>query len=169
MTDWVRREFTGVAELRGPLLVLRGVRGVGWDEFATIRLGSGPPRHGLVLEADRDLAVVQVLEGTGGMEPSAVRASFAGSPLRIPVGEGWLGRVCNGRGEPADGGPPVTGPESAPVAGFPLNPLRREPPAEAVLTGISVIDALTTLARGQKLPIFSVAGLPHLDLAAQIA
>jgi len=169
MTDWVRPEFTSVAELRGPLLVLRGVRGVGWDEFATIRLGSGPPRHGLVLEADRDLAVVQVLEGTGGMEPSAVRASFAGSPLRIPVGEGWLGRVCNGRGEPADGGPPVTGPESAPVAGFPLNPLHREPPAEVVLTGISVIDALTTLARGQKLPVFSVAGLPHLDLAAQIA
>ena len=169
MTDWVRPEFTSVAELRGPLLVLRGVRGVGWDEFATIRLGSGPPRHGLVLEADRDLAVVQVLEGTGGMEPSAVRASFAGSPLRIPVGEEWLGRVCNGRGEPADGGPPVTGRESAPVAGFPLNPLQREPPAEAVLTGISVIDALTTLARGQKLPVFSVAGLPHLDLAAQIA
>jgi V/A-type H+/Na+-transporting ATPase subunit B len=169
MTDWARPEYTSVAELRGPLLMMRGVSGVGWDEFATIRLPAGPPRHGLVLEADRDLAVVQVLEGTGGMEPSSVRASFAGSPLRIPVGERWLGRVCNGRGEPADGGPPVTGPESAPVVGFPLNPLQRDPPAEAVVTGISVIDALTTLARGQKLPVFSVAGLPHLDLAAQIA
>jgi V/A-type H+/Na+-transporting ATPase subunit B len=169
MTDWARPEYTSVAELRGPLLVMRGVSGVGWDEFATIRLPTGPPRHGLVLEADRDLAVVQVLEGTAGMEPSSVRASFAGSPLRIPMGEGWLGRVCNGRGEPADGGPPVTGQASAPVAGFPLNPLHRDPPAEAVLTGISVIDALTTLARGQKLPIFSVAGLPHLELAAQIA
>lgn len=169
MSDWARREFTSVAELRGPLLVVQGVSGVGWDEFATIRLGSGPPRHGLVLEADRDLAIVEVLEGTSGMEPSSVRTSFAGSPLRIPVGEGWLGRVCNGRGEPADGGPPVTGQVSAPVAGFPLNPVHREPPAEAVLTGVSVIDALTTLARGQKLPVFSVAGLPHLDLAAQIA
>jgi V/A-type H+-transporting ATPase subunit B len=169
MTDWARPEYTGVAELRGPLLVMRGVNGVGWDEFATIRLPGGPPRHGLVLEADRDLVVVQVLEGTTGMEPSTVRASFAGSPLQIPVGEGWLGRVCNGRGEPADGGPPVTGQASAPVAGYPLNPLQREPPEEAVLTGISVIDALTTLARGQKLPVFSVAGLPHLDLAAQIA
>ena len=169
MTDWARPEYTSVAELRGPLLVVRGVHGVGWDEFVTIRLGSGPPRHGLVLEADRDLAVVQVLEGTGGMEPSTVRASFVGSPLRIPVGEGWLGRVCNGRGEPADGGPPVTGAVTAAVAGFPLNPVEREPPAQAVLTGVSVIDALTTLARGQKLPVFSVAGLPHLELAAQIA
>jgi V/A-type H+/Na+-transporting ATPase subunit B len=169
MTDWARPEYTSVAELRGPLLVMRGVTGVGWDEFATIRLPGGPPRHGLVLEADRDLVVVQVLEGTTGMEPSGIRASFTGSPLRIPVGEGWLGRICNGRGEPADGGPPVTARASAPVAGLPLNPLYRDPPAEAVLTGISVIDALTTLARGQKLPVFSVAGLPHLELAAQIA
>ena len=169
MTSWARPEYTSVVELRGPLLVMRGVQGVGWDEFVTIRLGSGPPRHGLVLEADRDLAVVQVLEGTEGMEPSAVRASFVGSPLQIPVGESWLGRVCNGRGEPADGGPPVTGAVTAPVAGFPLNPVEREPPAQAVLTGVSVIDALDTLARGQKLPVFSVAGLPHLELAAQIA
>ncbi len=77
--------------------------------------------------------------------------------------------MCNGRGEPADGGPPVTAAETAPVSGFPMNPVVREPPTEAVLTGVSVIDALTTLVRGQKLPVFSVAGLPHLDLAAQIA
>jgi len=169
LASWPQREYTNVAELRGPLLAVRGVSGVGWDEFATIQAGNGPPRHGLVLEADRDLAVVQVLEGTAGMTPSAVRASFAGSPLAIPVGEGWLGRVCNGRGEPADGGPPVTGVITAPVAGFPLNPVHREPPADPVLTGVSVIDALTTLVRGQKLPVFSVAGLPHLELAAQIA
>lgn len=169
MTAWARPEYTSAAEIRGPLLVVRGVSGVGWDEFATIRVGSGPPRHGLVLEADRDLAVVQVLEGTEGMRLSAVRTSFTGSPLRIPVGDGWLGRVCNGRGEPVDGGPPVTATVTAPVAGFPLNPVHREPPAEPVLTGVSVIDALTTLVRGQKLPVFSVAGLPHLDLAAQVA
>jgi V/A-type H+/Na+-transporting ATPase subunit B len=169
MTGWAQREYTGVTELRGPLLVVRGVAGVGWDEFATIRIGAGVPRHGLVLEADGDLAVVQVLEGTQGMTTSSTRVAFSGSPLRIPVTADWLGRVCNGRGEPADGGPPVTADSTAAVAGFPINPVMREPPADPVLTGISVIDALTTLVRGQKLPIFSVAGLPHLDLAAQLA
>ncbi|HUY45436.1 MAG TPA: V-type ATP synthase subunit B [Streptosporangiaceae bacterium] len=169
MTAWAQREYTDVAELRGPLLVVRGVAGVGWDEFATIRNRTGEPRHGLVLEADRDLAVVQVLEGTQGMTTAATRIAFSGSPLRIPVSADWLGREFNGRGEPMDGGPPVTGEATAPVTGFPMNPVIREPPAEPVLTGISAIDALTTLVRGQKLPVFSVAGLPHLELAAQLA
>jgi V/A-type H+-transporting ATPase subunit B len=163
----------GVSELRGPLLVVRGVSGVGWDEFVLIRTASGDGpgqlRHGLVLEVDGDLAVVQVLEGTGGLAADTTRLTFTGAPLRVPVGPGWLGRVCNGRGEPVDGGPPIMGRSTAPVAGTPLNPTRREPPTDAVLTGISAIDALTTLVRGQKLPIFSVAGLPHLELAAQIA
>jgi V/A-type H+-transporting ATPase subunit B len=162
-------EYVDVAELRGPLLVVRGVSGVGWDEFAEIRLPSGELRHGLVLEVDRDLAVVQVLEGTEGIAPGGTRVSFAGVPLRIPVGEDWLGRVCNGRGEPLDGGPPVFGADTAPVGGYPLNPTWRLPPAEPVLTGISAVDGLTTLVRGQKLPVFSAAGLPHLELAAQIA
>jgi V/A-type H+-transporting ATPase subunit B len=166
-------EYSSVNEVRGPLLVVQGVHGVGWDEFAVIspstENGGAPPRHGLVLEVDRDLAVVQVLEGTAGLVPSRTRVAFAGEPLRVPVGLGWLGRVCNGRGEPIDAGPPVAGASMAPVAGYPLNPVRREPPADPVLTGISAIDALTTLVRGQKLPIFSAAGLPHLDLAAQIA
>ena len=112
---------------------------------------------------------VQVLEGTQGMSTAATRIAFSGSPLRIPVSADWLGRVLNGRGEPVDGGPPVTGEATAPVTGFPMNPVIREPPAEPVLTGISAIDALTTLVRGQKLPVFSVAGLPHLELAAQLA
>ncbi len=166
-------EYSSVHEVRGPLLVLHDVRGVGWDEFAVITSGDDAvdsrPRHGLVLEVDRDLAVVQVLEGTADLVPGRTRVSFSGEPLRVPVGLGWLGRVCNGRGEPVDGGPPVHGPRTAPVAGAPLNPVRREPPADPVLTGISAIDALTTLVRGQKLPIFSAAGLPHLELAAQIA
>jgi V/A-type H+-transporting ATPase subunit B len=162
-------EYRGAAEVRGPLLVVRGVRGVGWDEFARVRLPSAEVRHGLVLEVDEDLAVVQVLEGTGGIAPDAVGTSFTGRPLEVPVGEAWLGRVCNGRGEPADGGPPVFGVASAPVNGFPVNPTHRLPPAEAVLTGVSAIDALTTLVRGQKLPVFSVPGLPHLELAAQVA
>ncbi len=169
MTTLTELEYTDIAELRGPLLVVRGTAGVGWDELAQVRLDSGETRHGLVLEVDRDLAIVQVLEGTDGMDPTGTGVAFAGTPLRIPVGPGWLGRVCNGRGEPVDGGPPVFGATTAPVSGAPLNPTLREPPAEPVLTGVSAIDALTTLVRGQKLPVFSVAGLPHLELATQIA
>ncbi|MET7380647.1 V-type ATP synthase subunit B [Streptomyces sp. NPDC005526] len=162
-------EYTAVRELRGPLVLVDGVAGVGWDEFALIRLADGELRHGLVLEVDRDLAVVQALEGTAGMDPRRTRVAFTGAPLRVPVGPGWLGRTCNGRGEPVDGGPPVFGPRTAEVAGAPINPVRREPPAEPVLTGIGAVDVLTTLVRGQKLPVFSSAGLPHLDLAVQIA
>jgi V/A-type H+/Na+-transporting ATPase subunit B len=162
-------QYTGIAQVRGPLLVVRGVGGVGWDEFARITLATGERRHGLVLDVDRDLAVVQVLEGTDGIDPGATTVCFDGSPLTVPVGPAWLGRVCNGRGEPLDGGPPVLAPQRAAVAGRPMNPTVRQPPAEPVLTGISAIDALTTLVRGQKLPVFSVAGLPHLELATQIA
>ncbi|MFI1169356.1 V-type ATP synthase subunit B [Streptomyces sp. NPDC020801] len=162
-------EYTAVRELRGPLMVIEGVTGVGWDEFAVIRMASGERRHGLVLEVDRDLAVVQALEGTAGMDPGCIRVAFTGSPMRIPVGPGWLGRTCNGRGEPVDGGPPVFGAGTAEVAGAPINPVRREPPSEPVLTGVGAIDVLTTLVRGQKLPVFSSAGLPHLELAVQIA
>ncbi|MEV0694798.1 V-type ATP synthase subunit B [Streptomyces sp. NPDC050388] len=169
MTLWGDVEYTAVRELRGPLAVLEGVEGVGYDEFARITLESGERRHGLVLEVDRDLAVVQVLEDTAGMDPRGTRVAFTGGPLRIPVGPAWLGRVCNGRGEPVDGGPPVFGRTSASVGGNPVNPVRREPPSEPVLTGVGVVDALTTLVRGQKLPVFSTAGLPHLELAAQIA
>ncbi|MEU6417486.1 V-type ATP synthase subunit B [Streptomyces spiralis] len=162
-------EYTRVRELRGPLMVVEGVSGVGWDEFATIVLDSGERRHGLVLEVDRDLAVVQVLQDTAGMDPGGTRVAFSGTPLRIPVGIGWLGRVCNGRGEPADGGPSVLGRVDAPVGGAPINPVRRQPPTEAVLTGVGAIDVLSTLVRGQKLPVFSSAGLPHLQLAVQVA
>ncbi|MBI3688244.1 MAG: V-type ATP synthase subunit B [Actinobacteria bacterium] len=162
-------EYGTIDEVRGPLVIVRGVSGVGWDEFARIRLGSGELRHGLVLEVDGDLAVVQILEDTHGLDPATATVTFDGAPLRIPVGPQWLGRVCNGRGVPIDGGPPIVGTTTAPVNGSPLNPTVRQPPADPVLTGISAIDALTTLVRGQKLPIFSVAGLPHLELATQIA
>ncbi|BFV55359.1 ATP synthase subunit B [Kitasatospora sp. CMC57] len=166
---WGEVEYTDVRELRGPLTVVGGVTGVGWDEFVRITLASGEQRYGLVLEVDRDLAVLQVLEGTAGIDPAAMRVAFAGGPLRVPVGPGWLGRVCNGRGVPIDGGPPVFGAAEAEVGGTPINPVRRVPPSEPVLTGVGAIDVLTTLVRGQKLPIFSAAGLPHLELAVQVA
>ncbi|MGZ4696747.1 MAG: V-type ATP synthase subunit B [Oryzihumus sp.] len=156
-------------QLRGPLLVLRGASGVGWDEYAQVLLPSGEVRHGLVLEVDHDLAVVEVLEGTDGLEPAGTRVSFDGAPLQVPVGAAWLGRTCNGRGEPIDGGPPVLCGQSAQVAGSPINPVWREAPVDPVITGITVVDTLTTLVRGQKLPVFSTAGLAHLDLATQVA
>jgi V/A-type H+-transporting ATPase subunit B len=164
---WI--DYTGVRQLRGPLAVVAGVDGVGWDEFVSLTVADGTVRHGLVLDADRDVAVIEVLEGTAGMDLSSTRIRFSGAPLRIPVGIGWLGRTCNGRGEPTDGGPPVTGQRQVPINGDPLNPVQREAPAEPVLTGVSVLDALTTLVRGQKLPVFSLPGLPHLRLACQIA
>ena len=150
-------------------MVVEGVAGVGWDEYVLVALDDGQMRHGLVLEIDRDVAIVQIFEGTDGMNREGVRVAFQGRPLRVPVGEMWLGRVCNGGGEPADGGPPLLGDVLSPVSGWPINPVHREPPREPVLTGVSAIDALTTLVRGQKLPIFSVAGLPHLELATQVA
>ncbi len=162
-------EHTRVDSVRGPLVVIGDVAGVGWDEIAEIRLASDEVRHGVVLDVHDDLAVVQVFEGTDGIGTEGLRVAFTGSPLRIPVGDGWLGRVCNGRGEPLDGGPPVLGVETREVAGDPINPWQRETPREPVLTGVSAIDGLATLVRGQKLPIFSVGGLPHLELAAQIA
>ena len=162
-------EYTAISSIRGPLLVVEGVEDVGWDEVAEVRLESGELRHGVVLDVNRDLAVVEVFEGTEAMRPTNVRVSFGGAPMRAPVGEGWLGRVCNGRGEPLDGGPPVLGEIWRPVAGLPINPAARERPSDSIVTGVSAIDGLTTLVRGQKLPIFSVGGLPHLELAAQVA
>ena len=162
-------EYRSVSSIKGPLLCVAGVRGVGWDEVVEVRLDSGELRHGVVLEVDEELAVVQVFEGTSGLAVDGLRVSFAGGPMRIPVGESWLGRVCNGRGQPLDGGPPVLGSDLREIGGWPINPAARATPSDPILTGVSVIDGLATIVRGQKLPLFSVGGLPHLELAAQIA
>jgi V/A-type H+/Na+-transporting ATPase subunit B len=162
-------EYSSVSSIRGPLLVVEDVENVGWDEVAEVRLDSGERRHGVVLDVTRDLAVVEVFEGTSALRLDDLRVAFSGRPMHVPVGEGWLGRVCNGRGEPLDGGPPVFGDRHEDVAGSPINPGARDTPRDPILTGVSAIDALATLVRGQKLPIFSVGGLPHLELAAQIA
>ena len=169
MTEGLRVEYVGASSARGPLLVVEGVEGVGWDEVGEVRLDSGEVRHGIVLDVHRDWAVIEVFEGTNGLRLDDVRVAFSGSPLRIPIGEGWLGRVCNGRGDPIDGGPPIFGRERREVSGRPINPVHRETPRDAILTGVCAIDGLATLVRGQKLPIFSVGGLPHLELAAQVA
>jgi V/A-type H+-transporting ATPase subunit B len=162
-------EYSAIRSLEGPLLVVKGTAGVGFDEYAEVRLSTGEVRHGVVLEVNRDLAVVQVLEGTSGLSLEGTRVAFVGEPLSMPLTEAWLGRRCNGRGEPIDGGPPIFGPERREVTGYPINPSRRATPSEPIITGVSVVDALATIVRGQKLPIFSVGGLPHLELAIQIA
>jgi len=162
-------EYTDVREVEGPLVVVRGVQDVGWDEAACVRLSSGEERAGVVLEVDSDVAVVQVYEGGSGIAPAEIGVSFLGSPPRVKVSEAWLGRVWSGSGEPLDGGPRVLSGEVREVAGNPLNPAARVTPADPVLTGVAAIDMMTTLVRGQKLPVFSRGGLPHLELAAQIA
>ena len=162
-------ESTSVERVDGPLLFVRGAEGVGWDEYVEITHPSGPSRRGVVVDVDRDLAIIEVYEGTDGLGVAGTSVAFSGSPLHIPVTDRWLGRVSNGRGEPLDGGPPVTASEHRPVNGATMNPARRDVPHDPVITGISAIDGLATLVRGQKLPIFSVGGLPHLELAIQIA
>jgi V/A-type H+-transporting ATPase subunit B len=151
-------EYSTVSSIHGPLLVVEGIEDVGWDEVAEIRLASGELRHGVVLDVQEGLAVVQVFEGTASLRTQGLRVAFAGTPLRVPVGEGWLGRVCNGRGEPLDGGPPVTGSELREVGGRPINPAARATPRDPILTGVSAVDGLATLVRGQKLPVFSLGG-----------
>lgn len=162
-------EFTSVSSVDGPLLIVDRPSDVGWDESVTITMPSGETRHGVVVDVEADRAVVEVFEGTGGVGTGDNRIVFAGEPLTISVSDRWLGRVCNGRGEPVDGGPPVLGGTLRAVNGAPINPAKRDVPLDPIMTGVSVIDALTTLVRGQKLPIFSVGGLPHLELATQIA
>ncbi len=162
-------EITSIDRIDGPLIFVTGVEDVGWDEHVLIRTADGVTRHGVVVEIDGDLAIIEVFEGTGGISTQHNTVSFTGSPLEIPVSEGWLGRTVNGRGDPIDGGPPIIGSLRRPVAGEAINPARRDVPKDPVLTGISAIDGLATLVRGQKLPVFSVGGLPHLELAIEVA
>lgn len=169
MTDRTLVAYDDIVSVSGPLIVVAGVEGVGYDELVMIHLDDGSTRHGVVLEVNRDLAVVEVFEGTRGIGREGVSTRFSGMPMEIPTGEAWLGRVCNGRGEPLDGGPPVFGDAAQPVAGLPMNPAQRETPRDPIITGVSILDGLATLVRGQKLPVFSQGGLPHLELASQIA
>ena len=158
-----------VERVDGPLLFVGDADGVGWDEAVEIRLADGEVRHGVVIDVDADLAVIEVYEGTAGIGTSGTVVACSGAPLQIPVTERWLGRVSNGRGVPIDGGPPVEGSQRRAISGTPINPAHRDVPRDAVLTGVSAIDGPATLVRGQKLPIFSIGGLPHLELAIQIA
>ncbi len=162
-------EYGTVSGVKGSLLVVERVRRVAYDEVVEVVGPDGNPRIGRVLEAGEGYAVVQVLTGTEGLDIKRTRVRFLGETLKIPVSTEMLGRIFNGRGEPLDKLPEPIPEDYLDVNGEPLNPASRLPPSEFIQTGISVIDGMNSLVRGQKLPIFSGSGLPHNRLAAQIA
>jgi len=165
----ISKQYQGLSEMYGPIVVVEGATGVGYGETAEILLPSGELRRGHVLEVSERGAVVEVWGGTTGLEKSSARVRFVGHPLQIPVTRDMLGRVFNGLGEPIDGITPPIAERRLDVNGYPINPTRRAYPRDFIATGISAIDGMNTLVRGQKLPIFSGSGLTHNELAAQIA
>ncbi|GEN56226.1 V-type ATP synthase beta chain [Halolactibacillus alkaliphilus] len=163
------KEYKTVSEVVGPLMAVEGVEGVKFDELVEVQLQTGEIRHGQVLEVHNDKAMVQIFEGPSGINIKDTKVRFRGKPLSIDVSEDMVGRVFNGLGEPMDGGPDIIPEQSLDVNGQAINPIARDYPDEFIQTGISAIDHLNTLVRGQKLPVFSGSGLPHKELAAQIA
>jgi V/A-type H+-transporting ATPase subunit B len=163
------KEYETIREVKGPLLIVEKVSDVAYDELVTIELPNGEKRSGRVLEVGMGYTVVQVFEGTIGISPRGTRVRFLGKTMEIPVSEDMLGRVFDGLGRPIDGGPEILAEEKYDVNGSPLNPAARAYPEDFIQTGVSAIDGMNTLVRGQKLPIFSGGGLPHNMLAAQIA
>ena len=163
------REYLTVTQVTGPLMVVEGVSGVAYGEVVEVITPDGERKHGQVLDSYRDRAVVQVYEGTGGIDTSKTRVRFTGETVKFGVGVELLGRIFSGRGTPIDGGPRPIFEDEWDVHGAPMNPSAREYPSEFIQTGVSAIDGMNTLVRGQKLPIFSGSGLPHNELAAQMA
>ena len=167
--DIKTREYTTVSEVSGPLMVVEGVEGVAYNEIVEIEAPTGEHRRGQVLEVKDDVAVVQVFEGTTDLNTLNTKVRFTGETAKIGVSKDMMGRIFDGTGKPIDGGPEIIPEKELDINGNPMNPASREFPAEFIQTGISTIDGMNTLVRGQKLPIFSGSGLPHNDLAAQIA
>lgn len=163
------RVFEGLTAVRGPIVVLSGVRGVGYDEAAEVLLPDGSVRRGRVLEASYDATVVEVWGGTEGIAVDTARVRFAGHGLRVPVSVTMLGRTFDGLARPIDGMPAPLAEDMVDANGTPMNPVRRAYPRDLIVTGISAIDVTNTLVRGQKLPIFTGSGLPHNELGSQIA
>ena len=163
------KEYKTIKEVVGPLMLVEGVEGVKYNELVEILQKDGEKRRGRVLEVDRDRALVQLFENSHGLQIATSRAKFLGRSMELAVSEDMLGRVFDGMGNPRDGGAPVIAEKRMDVNGEPINPAARDYPNEFIQTGISAIDGLNTLVRGQKLPVFSMSGLPHAELAAQIA
>ena len=171
MEGWtiMLKEYRTINEIVGPLMAVEKVNGVKYDELVEIQMQNGEVRHGQVLEVDGDTAMVQIFEGSDGINLKNSKVRFLGRPLSLAVSEDMVGRVFDGMGRVKDEGPDLIPEKRLDVNGEAINPMARDYPNEFIQTGISAIDHLNTLVRGQKLPIFSGSGLPHKELAAQIA
>ena len=163
------KEYRTIQEVAGPLMLVRGVENVSYDELGEIELADGSTRRCKVLEINGDVATVQLFEAATGINLESSKVRFLGRSLELGVSEDMLGRVFDGLGRPIDAGPEILPDARMDINGLPMNPAARAYPEEFIQTGISAIDGLNTLVRGQKLPIFSASGLPHANLAAQIA
>ena len=163
------KEYKNIKEIVGPLMLVDGVSGVKYDELVEIRQENGDMRRGKVLEVNGDKALVQLFESAQGIKMSTSKVRFLGRSVELAVSEDMLGRVFDGMGNPRDGGAPIIPEKRININGQPINPVARNYPDEFIQTGVSAIDGLNTLVRGQKLPVFSASGLPHAELAAQIA
>ncbi|WP_156300506.1 V-type ATP synthase subunit B [Streptobacillus canis] len=163
------KEYKTINEIVGPLMTVEGVEGVSYDELVEVETQTGEIRLGKVLEVNEDKAVLQLFESPAGINMRDSKVRFLGRPLKLRVSEDMIGRVFDGLGREKDNGPKIVAEKSLDINGLALNPVARDYPSEFIQTGVSAIDGLNTLVRGQKLPIFSGSGLPHAELAAQIA
>lgn len=163
------KEYRTIQEVAGPLMLVQGVENVTYDELGEIKLANGEKRRCKVLEVDGNTALLQLFENAAGINLSNSKVRFLGRTMELGVSPDMLGRVFDGLGQPIDGGPEILPEERRDINGLPMNPVARSYPQEFIQTGISAIDGLNTLVRGQKLPIFSASGMPHAQLAAQIA
>ena len=165
----VLREYRTISRISGPLLFVEAVQDVGYNELVRVIAPDGSERRGQILEVSDKMAVVQVFEGTSGLDVKGTAVRFTGETIKLPVSSDMLGRVLDGSGTPIDGGPNIIPEDYWDVHGAPINPCARTYPREFIQTGVSAIDGMNTLVRGQKLPFFSGAGLPHNAVAAQVA
>ena len=163
------KEYKTIKEIVGPLMVVEGVEGIKYEELVEIETQNGELRRGRVLEVNGDKAVVQLFENSAGINLKDSKVRFLGRPLSLGVSEDMIGRVFDGLGRPKDNGPKIIPEKTLDINGTAINPVARDYPSEFIQTGVSAIDGLNTLVRGQKLPIFSGSGLPHAELALQIA
>ena len=159
----MRKEYRTIQEVAGPLMMVEHVEGVKYDELVEIEQKNGEIRHGRVLEVNGDRALLQLFEGSQGLKISDSKARFLGRSIELAVAPDMLGRVFDGMGRPKDDGPALIPEKRLDINGNPMNPAARDYPSEFIQTGISAIDGLNTLVRGQKLPVFSGSGLPHAD------
>ena len=165
----MRKEYKTIREVAGPLMLVDQVEGVKYDELVEIEQSDGRIRRGKVLEINQDKALLQLFEGSQGLRITDSSAKFLGHSIELAVAPDMLGRVFDGMGRPIDGGAELIPEKRLDINGAPINPAARDYPNEFIQTGVSAIDGLNTLVRGQKLPVFSGSGLPHANLAAQIA